>query len=155
MCKRLFFWYCELLSPGVYDLYGAGGIWRVRRAAISNNMKHDAWLDDAKQTLWIRFVGHCGASNVNELCERCQSFIKGHVLHKAVIDLSEIESFPDEELRSQLLGQLRRAGVERVALICSRPEVRMVGITLMAYLKKYTDTEFFAAESKALEWLME
>lgn len=118
-------------------------------------MKHDAWLDEAKQTLWIRFVGYCSASNVNELCERCQSFIEGHVLHKAVIDLSEIESFPDEELRSQLLGQLRRAGVERVALICSRPETKMVGITLMAYLKKYTDTEFFATESKALEWLME
>ena len=116
-------------------------------------MKHDAWLDEAKQTLWIRFVGHCSASNVNELCERCQSFIKGHVLHKAVIDLSEIESFPDEELRFQLLGQLRRAGVERVALVCSRPEAKMVGIILMEYLGRYADAQFFSQKHVALEWL--
>jgi hypothetical protein len=70
-----------------------------------------------------------------------------------VIDLSEIESFPDEELCFQLVEQLRRAGVERVALVCSRPEARMVGITLMAYLKKYTDTQFFSQKHGALEWL--
>lgn len=116
-------------------------------------MKHGVWLDEAKQTLWIRFVGHCSASNFNELCERCQSFLDEHPLPKAIIDLSEIESFPDEDVRDELVGQLRRAGVSRVALICSRPEAKMVCIILHKYLGKYADTEFFSLKQDALEWL--
>ncbi|MBA7633462.1 hypothetical protein ES703_41028 [subsurface metagenome] len=116
-------------------------------------MKHRVWLDEAKQILWVRFVGYCNASNVNELCDRCQDFLKDHASRKVVIDLSEIESFPDEELCSQLVGQLRRAGVERVALVCSRPEAKMVGIILMEYLGRYADAQFFSQKHVALEWL--
>jgi hypothetical protein len=116
-------------------------------------MKHRARLDEAREILHISFAGSCNSLDLKELCDCCQRFLNGYSVSKAAIDLSEIESFPDEEVRKQLLGQLRRAGVSKVAIICSRPEVKMVGITLMQYLKKYTDAEFFSSKDEALEWL--
>jgi hypothetical protein len=116
-------------------------------------MKHQVRLNEAKGILEIHFVGSCNSLDLREICDRCQRFLNGYLVSKAIIDLSEIESFPDEEVRKQLLGQLRRAGVRKVAIICSRPEVKMVGITLMDYLKRYTSTEVFSSENQALEWL--
>ncbi len=117
-------------------------------------MKHGVWINEENRILGLRFMGHCNGADFKELCDQCQSRMNGHQLEKAIIDLSQIESFPDEDERDRLVGQLRQAGVEKVALVCNRPEVKIVGIMLQKHLASHADTRFFVGEDEALEWLL-
>lgn len=117
-------------------------------------MSHEVWLDEVNHVLRMFLVGRCSYEELNELWERSRELLNGTHSRKAIIDLTAIEAFPDEDVRDQLRKETRNSGLTRVAVIATRPEVKVVGITLIRSLGKDAETAFFENEDQALQWLL-
>ncbi len=118
-------------------------------------MKHRAWLDEENSILWIVLVGICDRQDVHEVWEECLALARknGGSPEKVIIDLSAIESFPDEEIRDELVADIRGAGFKRIGVVASRPEVRTVGMVITELLAVHVSTRLFHEEAQALQWL--
>lgn len=116
-------------------------------------MKHRVWFDQDHNALRIRFVGLCGRKDVVELGKIFRELMDKKETRRALIDLSDIESFPDEDVREQLADETQAAGFSKVAVVGSRPEVKIVGRIMIERLGKQVKTEFFLNEEQAIKWL--
>lgn len=116
-------------------------------------MKHDIWLDEETRALYIRFTGYLKSGDVEEISRRCRNLMNGDSRRNAFMDLSNIESFPDQEVRDQLTREIQKIGLSRVAVIGSRPEVKVIGVILVRQLSDYVETQFFHTRKEALSWL--
>lgn len=118
-------------------------------------MKHRVWLDEQKEIMWVKFVGICDRQDVHTVCKECRTMANknGDSPEKVILDLSAIESFPDEEVRDELVVEMCSAGFKRIGVLAARPEVRMVGMVIVELLAEHVSTKFFQEEAKALRWL--
>jgi len=116
-------------------------------------MKHKVWLDETTGVIWIRFAGQCNGVDFKPLCEQLHALLEKHPSSKAAIELSEIESFPDEEIRDRLIEEIHSAGFLKVAVIGARPEVKTIGIVLHELLAEYVEARFFLRQQDAASWL--
>lgn len=118
-------------------------------------MKHRVWLDEANGVLWIRLVGFCDRGDLHAVSNKCKEMLSDRNSGKGVIDLSAINCFPDEEDREQLVNGTLAAGLKKVAVIGSKPQVRVVARAILDLLGSHAQTNFFQDEQNALSWLLE
>ncbi len=117
-------------------------------------MKHSIYIDDENGLLLISLIGRCSNQEIKLLGERVK-WIPPRKCSKAILDISELASFPDQEGQDLLIQLMGNIGVKKVALVGSRPEVKMVGVVFMDSLNKYMKTAFFQTADKAKLWLDE
>lgn len=116
-------------------------------------MKHRVWFDEDHNALRVRLVGHCDRKDIVELGKKFRELLGDKRSRRGVIDLSEIDSFPDEDTRKQLVDETSAVGFTKVAVVGTRPEIKVVGLIIFERLGKEVETEFFNEETKAIIWL--
>jgi len=116
-------------------------------------VKHHAWLDKKRNLLWIRFIGFCGLAELGKLLDDCDGLVDGKDTQEAAIDISGIESFPDEEIRSELAKRLSVLDIKRVVVVSGRPQIKVVAAVLVKDLSDYTHARSFSRKEQALNWL--
>ena len=118
-----------------------------------HRMNHHAWIDRKRGLLWLRFIGYCGFADVDKLREKCIDLTEKDVVKSAAVDISGIECFPDQEVRSRFGQMIGELGIKKVAVISGRPQIKVVSVILCNDLKGFTECRAFVRKENALRWL--
>lgn len=118
------------------------------------SMKHKIWFDKSSDILWMEYVGHLKRDEVQSMGERSRTLLNGRKARYAIMDLSHMESFPDDEVCRQLSREVRESRFTRVALVGEKPEIKMVGVIILQYLDKHIPAKFFLCKTEATQWMI-